>query len=179
MIGGPRRDGSDGGTDGFRAVMTTLPAGVTIVTATAPDGRPRGMTCSSVCSVTLTPPTVLVCMRTASPTLAAVLARRAFTVNLLHDRARAVAELFASAAPDRFDRVHWQRPPEAGGAHLVRAAHAILDCRLSGSAEVGDHVVAFGEVHTILKLSDDLPLMYGYRHYASWPSGFELGTAVR
>ena len=154
--------------DGFRAVMATLPAAVAIVTAVAPDGRPWGMTCSSVCSVTLTPPTLLVCMRTASPTLAAAVSARAFAVNLLHARARPTAELFASAAPDRFDRIRWRRPPDAAGPHLTDA-RAILDCRVSELAEVGDHLVVFGEVAAIHELSDDPPLMYGYRRYASWP----------
>lgn len=164
---------------GFRSVMATLPAGVAIVTAAAPDGRPRGMTCSSVCSVTLTPPTLLVCLRTASPTLAAVVSGGAFAVNLLHGRARPAAELFASAAADRFDRLRWRCPPGAGGPHLVDDARAVLDCRLSESAEVGDHVVVFGEVRAIRGPSDEPPLMYGYRRYASWPAERGPGAAAR
>ncbi|ETK34064.1 flavin reductase family protein [Microbispora sp. ATCC PTA-5024] len=156
--------------DGFRAVMATLPAAVAIVTAAAADGRPWGMTCSSVCSVTLTPPTLLVCLRTASPTLAAVVSGRAFSVNLLCARSYPVAELFASAAADRFDRVRWRRPTGTGGPHLADDARAVLDCRLSESAEVGDHMVVFGEVRAIRRLSDEPPLMYGYRRYAPWPA---------
>ena len=43
--------------------MASFPSGVTIVTAAGGDGRPYGMTCSSLCSVAMTPPTVLVCLQ--------------------------------------------------------------------------------------------------------------------
>src|SRR5439155_979792 len=49
--------------DRFRAMMSAFPTGVAVVTTTDADGRPHGMTCSSVCSVTLEPPTLLVCLR--------------------------------------------------------------------------------------------------------------------
>jgi flavin reductase (NADH) len=42
----------------FRDLMSSFLAGVVIVTGMHPDGAPRGMTCSSVTSVTLLPPTL-------------------------------------------------------------------------------------------------------------------------
>lgn len=163
------------GTAGFRGVMATLPACVAVVTAVAPDGRPWGMTCTSISSVTLKPPTLLACLRAASPTLAAILAARTFTVNLLHHRARPAAELFASAAPDRFERVRWRPGLGAGGPHLLDDARVLIDCRLAGSIPAGDHVITLGEARAIHWLTTDPPLMYGYRHYASWPSEQPLG----
>src|SRR6266540_7393763 len=70
----PRRRAGVPAAD-FQALMASFPSGVAIVTATGSDGKPYGMTCSSLCSVALTPPTLLVCMRNGSPTLDAVLAR--------------------------------------------------------------------------------------------------------
>lgn len=154
--------------DGFRAMMRGFPTGVSVVTALDGAGRPWGMTCSSVCSVTLEPPTLLVCLRDGSPTLDAVLDRRTFSVNLLHGGARAVAELFASGDQDRFDRVRWHTPPD-GGPHLAHAAHTIADCTVGRINQVGTHVVVFGEVTATTTGPDREPLLYGFRQYRTWP----------
>ncbi|MFH9619205.1 flavin reductase family protein [Streptomyces pratensis] len=153
----------------FRSFMTTHPAGVAVVTATGPDGAPWGMTCSSMCSVALRPPTLLVCLRAESPTLAALLQVSAFAVNLLHDQAEPSADLFASGAPDRFDRVEWTRETESGPPHLTEDAHTIADCRVSGTLPVGDHVVVLGEVLQVTTQDGQpsSPLLYGMRRYGS------------
>ncbi len=158
--------------DRFRSLMSLFPTGVAVVTAMDQHGRPWGMTCSSVCSVTVTPPILLVCLREASPTLDAVLRLGTFTVNLLHDRARPVAELFASGTPDRFDRVRWCSELFFGGPHLLDDAHAIADCQVTQTVRVGDHVVVFGEVFRVERQAPAKakPLLYGLRRYSSWPS---------
>jgi flavin reductase (DIM6/NTAB) family NADH-FMN oxidoreductase RutF len=164
----------------FRALMSTFPTGVAVVTSVDASGRPWGMTCSSVCSVSLDPPTLLVCLRRGSPTLNATLGVEAFAVNLLHDRARAVAELFASGDPDRFDRVPWRGQLPAGCPHLVRDAHAIADCRLTRSISIGDHVVLFGEVFRVEREAhrQPAPLLHGLRQYASWRAGAAVHLPV-
>ncbi|MGW1893538.1 flavin reductase family protein [Streptomyces sp. NPDC002004] len=153
----------------FRSLMTRHPAGVAIVTAAAADGDPWGMTCSSVCSVALQPPTLLVCLRAESPTLAALLRTSVFAVNLLHDRAEPAADLFASGTPDRFEKVAWVREPETGVPHLIEDAHTIADCRVSETLSVGDHVVVFGEVFQVETSTNQAssPLLYGMRRYWS------------
>ncbi|MEV0677477.1 flavin reductase family protein [Actinosynnema sp. NPDC050436] len=155
----------------FRTLMSHFPTGVAVITTTAPDGVPRGMTVSSVCSVTLSPPTLLVCLRNGSPTLDAVLGAGAFAVNFLHGDARPVAELFASGAPDRFDLVGWRQPDGAAGPHLVRDAHAVADCRVSRTEPVGDHTVVFGEAYRVAHEAGHLPLLYGLREYQVWQAG--------
>ncbi|MFG2648263.1 flavin reductase family protein [Streptomyces sp. NPDC048436] len=152
----------------MRRLMSGFPTGVCIVTSLH-DGVPWGMTCTSLCSVALDPPTLLVCLRRGSPTLAAVLASRGFAINLLHDEAQSSAELFASGTADRFDRVGWQAGAGACGPHLVHSAHTIADCRVSETSEVGDHVVIMGRVQRISQLQAELPLLYGLRRYATWP----------
>lgn len=155
----------------MRPLMASFPTGVAIVAAVAPDGVPWGMTMTSLCSVTLDPPTLLICLRTGSPTLDAVLDSGAFSVNLLHDRARRTAELFASGAADRFDRVPWTVADGAGGPHLVDAAHTVADCRVVDRSVVGTHTVIFGNVTRLSALRSQEPLLYGLRRYAAWPEG--------
>jgi flavin reductase (NADH) len=152
----------------FRGMMAMFPTGVAVVTTTDDDGLPRGMTCSSVCSVTLRPPTLLVCLRCGSPTLAAVRRNGTFAVNLLHDEARATAELFASGAPDRFDRITWDIGTDSGVPHLVRDAHSIADCQVVRADAVGDHMIVVGEAIRIRHGAGSVPLLYGMRQYRTW-----------
>lgn len=148
--------------------MSSFPTGVAIVAAVEGRDRPIGMTCSSVCSVSLVPPTLLVCLRIGSPTLGAAVSARSFSVNLLHAKAQRTAELFASGAPDRFDRVSWWLDADGGGPHLTADAHTVADCRVSAAEQVGDHVVLFGEVFRVCRRNNASPLLYGLRRYRSW-----------
>jgi len=157
--------------DRLRSLMATFPTGVAVVTTVDENGRPWGLTCSSVVSVALSPPTLLVCVRDGSPTLRALVRRSQFAVNLLHDAARPTAELFASGKPDRFDRIRWRHDPYDAGPHLVEDAHAIADCYVTSTIPVGDHVIVIGEVVRVEHDSSDepTPLLYGMRQYSSWP----------
>lgn len=166
----PRPDPQAAGPAEMREFMTAFPTGVAIVAAVAADGRPRGMTCTSMCSVSLAPPTLLVCLREGSPTLQAVLHRRAFAVNLLDEAGRATAELFASGSPDRFDRTPWSMDAHAGGPHLLGPSHAVADCRLVRAQTVRSHRVLFGEVTRVRTEPTGTPLLYGYRRYGRWPA---------
>ncbi|MGW5049920.1 flavin reductase family protein [Actinokineospora sp. NPDC004072] len=155
--------------DDFRALMAGFPTGVAVVTALAAGGIPWGMTCSAVCSVTVEPPTLLVCLRSASPTLAAVTAAGAFAVNLLDHDARRTAELFASGDPRRFDRVEWTVDAEAGGPHLREDAHSVADCAVARTEPIGDHTIVIGTVTRVLRRGVRRPLLYGLRSYSAWP----------
>ncbi len=158
----------DGTPERFRGFMSGFPSGVAIITTADEQGRPRGMTCSALCSASTQPPTLMVGLRAASPTLRALLASGRFAVNLLHERARETAELFASGDPARFDLVAWESVPGSGGPHLLEAAHAVADCRVSRSVRVGAQRMVFGEPFRIRHLAETQPLLYGLRRYTRW-----------
>jgi flavin reductase (DIM6/NTAB) family NADH-FMN oxidoreductase RutF len=152
--------------DEFRSFMSTFCTGVTIVTAVGRDDRPHGLTCTSLASVTMSPPTLMVCLNTTSGTLGAVRDSGRFAVNLLHERGRRAAEVFSSAAPDRFERIPWQRG-KAGQLWLVEDAFAVAECQVTEAVPVGDHVAVFGEVVTVDQI-EETPLLYGMRRFARW-----------
>ena len=158
----------EAGPDEFRDMMSGFPSGVSVVTALGPDGQPRGMTCSSVCSVSLEPPTIVVCLRHGSPTLDAVLGNEAFALNLLHSRAESVAVLFASGDPQRFDVTPWHSGPMTGSPHLMRDAHSVAECEVTLTQRVGDHVAVFGQTRTITRHHEHSPLLYGLREFRPW-----------
>jgi flavin reductase (DIM6/NTAB) family NADH-FMN oxidoreductase RutF len=153
----------------IRQLMAGFPSGVAIITALDGAGRPRGMTCSSLCSVSLDPPILLVCVRSGSPTHRAVAETGSFAINFLHDGARPGAELFASGAADRFEQVRWTEDDSSAGPHLATLAHSIADCFVINDREVGDHNVVMGQVHRVTQLREQRPLLYGLRRYACWP----------
>lgn len=158
----------------FRTLMARFPTGVAVVAAFDSQGHPRGMTCTSVCSVSVEPPILLVCIRHGSPTLEAILDRAGFTVSLLHVGAESTARLFASGKPDRFDDVRWHAGPGPYGPHFPDDAHATADCHVLRTESVGDHTVVFGTVlqiwpqRAVHQVSQ--PLLYGFRRYEAWPS---------
>jgi flavin reductase (NADH) len=152
----------------FRSLMARFPTGVAVVTAIDEAGRPAGMTCSSLSSVTLRPPTLLVCLRVESATLDAIHSRGTFAVNFLHSHAQRTAELFGSGAPRRFSAVCWAAPGDAAGPHLINDAHSIADCVVSAQVPFSTHVVVFGTVQRISEFGEEHPLLYGRRRYAAW-----------
>lgn len=153
--------------DEYRTLMGGFPTGVVIVTSTGADGTPRGLTCSSLSSVTLRPPTLQVSLTSSSPVLAAIRENDRFAVNLLHARAGDAAAVFASPV-DRFAAVAWRRTHRLGLPWLHRDAFAIAECLVVRTLEVGDHTMLFGEV-TGVDQDDDVPLLYGRRQYSAWP----------
>jgi flavin reductase (DIM6/NTAB) family NADH-FMN oxidoreductase RutF len=154
----------------LRPLMANFPTGVAIVTALGEESTPWGMTCTSLCSVSLDPAILLVCLRNGSPTLEAVRTSGTFAVNLLREEARPTAELFASGAADRFYRIAWCLPVGCSGPHLPVSSRVVADCTVVSSQVVGDHEVIFGEVVAVTRRSTSAPLLYGMRRYASWPA---------
>ncbi|NUT46715.1 MAG: flavin reductase family protein [Saccharothrix sp.] len=153
----------------FRDLMSTFPSGLAVVTATDRDGRPHGFTCTSLCSVGVTPPTLLVCVSDRSGTLAVIRDRGRFAVNLLHSRGRHAAEVFSSGRPERFSALPWEPTGHLGLPHLVAHAHAVVECVVTGTTAASGHVVVLGEVAAMAHRQEP-PLLYGLRRYATWPA---------
>jgi flavin reductase (DIM6/NTAB) family NADH-FMN oxidoreductase RutF len=148
--------------------MGSFPTGVSVVTTVDPDGRPRGMTCSSLSSVSLNPPILSVCLAVTSGTLSALRSHGFFGVNLLGARGGPVARLFADSSLGHFERVPWRPAGEAGLPRLGGDTVAFAACRVADAKLVGDHVVVFGEVFGT-DCAAGPPLLYGRRQFVGWP----------
>lgn len=153
--------------ESYRALMSAFPSGVAVITALGADGRPHGLTCTSLSSVTLSPPTLLACLNTRSGTLEALRAGGCFAVNLLHAQGRRAAEVFSSPVPDRFAQVPWRLTERLRLPWLTEHAFAVAECSLADTSVVGDHAVVFGEVVSVTQV-DDVPLLYGLRQFSAW-----------
>jgi flavin reductase (DIM6/NTAB) family NADH-FMN oxidoreductase RutF len=150
--------------------MGNFPAGVTIVTAMGADGGPRGCTVSSFCSVSLTPPLLLVCIDSGSNTLPAIKHSGGFTVNFLRSEGCDLATRFAGKRPDKFDAVPWRPAPiPEGGPILEDGCCAYSVCRVAELLPAGDHWIFVGAMETGEIWQDRAPLLYCRRTFSAWP----------
>ena len=151
----------------FREVMASFPSGVVVLTAFGDDGRPRGLTVSAFCAVSLEPPLALVCIDRTSNTLPAVQHTGGFTANILAAGREGLARRMATKLSDKFDGLEWRRPESPiGGPVLVAdtAAHAV--CTLRDTVEAGDHWVLIGLVTEGAHEEGVQPLVFTRRRYA-------------
>ncbi|WP_225862099.1 flavin reductase [Ideonella benzenivorans] len=133
----------------FRNGMALLPGAVTVITTDGPEG-PAGFTASAVCSVTDSPPTVLVCMNRSSFAHRFFAANGVLCVNVLSAAQQDVSGLFANrevAMAERFARCPTQTL--ATGAPALAGALVNLDGRIVATHEVGTHSVFIVELQRI------------------------------
>lgn len=133
----------------YRNAISRFLSGVTVVT-TRHAGANHGITASAVCSVTLEPPTLLVCLNRQSATCHAVIGSGRFCVNVLADDQLALAKLFSSKSADKFAEFAAlsDAPCIDGpfGTPILPGALAALECAVTQYSDVGTHRVFFGQV---------------------------------
>lgn len=126
----------------FRRVLGHFPTGVCVVAAF--DGEtPVGMAVSSMTSVSLDPPLVLVCPAGTSTTWPAVRVASRFCISVMASHHEEISRSFSARGTDRFDRIAWH---VRAGAPALDEAVAWLDCRLWAEHPAGDHTIAVCEV---------------------------------
>lgn len=147
--------------------MGSFPSGVVVLTAFGDDGRPRGLTVSAFCAVSLVPPLVLVCIDKMSNTLPAVQHTGGFTANILATGRQQLARRMATKLTDKFDGLAWQRPESPiGGPILASDCAAFAVCTLRDTIEAGDHWVLIGLVNEGRHLEGTTPMIFSRRAYA-------------
>ncbi len=126
--------------------MARLSAGVVVISARTKDGY-RGLTASSLVSISVDPPMVLVGLEREGATRAAVVEGEAFNVSVLTRSQEFIADRFAGRAP-AIDTT-WQEVPHrlgANGIPLIEGCAAWFECRLVDVHPAGDHDICVGEV---------------------------------
>jgi flavin reductase (DIM6/NTAB) family NADH-FMN oxidoreductase RutF len=149
--------------DQFRQLLGRFATGVTVLTARASDGRPVGMTASSVASVSLHPPLVLVSVDRRHEMHAALEGGRHFVLNVLAADQEALSRRFAAETDDRFDRVAYRE--NRHGVPVLDRVVASIECEKHATAPGGDHTIFVGLV-TGGAVTDRRPLLYYRSGYA-------------
>lgn len=149
----------------FRAAMGRTAAGVTVVTTDGEAGR-TGVTVSTLCSLSLEPPSVLFCIHRESRSLPVLVANGVFAANILAGGQQRVADSFAGLIPelreDRFAAGNWDH--RITGAPLPHGALCRFDCRIASVFDFGSHRIVAGEVVDV-EIGDGEPLVYSDRAY--------------
>jgi 3-hydroxy-9,10-secoandrosta-1,3,5(10)-triene-9,17-dione monooxygenase reductase component len=140
----------------FRQAISHLATGVTIIT-TVHEDVPAGMTASAVCSLSMEPVMLLVCVDNRLQTHAALDGSRRFAVNVLGEHDEWLARRFASRGVDKFAGLDVVTDD---GVPVLRAAVATFVCEVVERYPGGDHSIFLGRVRTCEWDSAQRPLLY-------------------
>jgi flavin reductase len=150
----------------FREGMSHIVSAVHVVTTGGPAGR-AGFTATAISSVSDQPPTLLVCMNSASSSASQLADNGLFAVNTLAASQQAIAEAFSGrtglSGDARFSAGQWLH--DAAGVPYLAGAVAVLRCRMTDIHKVATHLVVFGEVYAVETAADEHGLAYLRRHY--------------
>ena len=158
-VGGPSLE------DGFKDAMRRLAGTVTIVTVTN-GGEQHGTTATAVTSLSMNPPSLLVCFNKDSRLHGFLCKSDQFCVNLLHADNIGISQLFASpvSSAERFATGNWQLG-DGEAPYLADAQSSIL-CAKDREIEYGTHTIFIGRVLAVRNRGDIAPLIYCNGRYA-------------
>lgn len=145
--------------DIFKAAMRRLAASVSIVVAKGDEG-PVGMAATSITSLTVDPPAVLVCVNRMTSLHALLVPTAPLSVNLLARHHREVSMAFGGGTPreERFRVGDWQAG--ANGLPMLADAQANLECVIDAMLAYGTHSIVIARVIRA-RVSDTVaPLIY-------------------
>ncbi|EEZ4441159.1 4-hydroxyphenylacetate 3-monooxygenase reductase subunit [Escherichia coli] len=152
----------------FRDAMASLSAAVNIITTEGDTGQ-CGITATAVCSVTDTPPSLMVCINANSAMNPVFQGNGKLCVNVLNHEQELMARHFAGmtgmAMEERFSLSCWQKGPLASLEGEIRDVQAI-----------GTHLVYLVEIKNIILSAEGHGLIYFKRRFH--PVMLEMEAAI-
>jgi flavin reductase (DIM6/NTAB) family NADH-FMN oxidoreductase RutF len=152
----------------FRNAMRQLTGGVSVITA----GRGRdisGMTVTSVSSLSVDPPSLIVSLNRESSSWPLVKRYGFFGVNILTSDQIDIAERFTGKGglkgADRFGGARWTT--RASGVPLLADALAAIDCGVEDVIERHSHAIVIGRVLDVAVSTRTAALAYWQGRYVA------------
>ena len=124
--------------DVMKQVNRQFVTGVTVVTA-MDDETPRGLAVNAFASISLDPPTVMVCVQRTSSTHDCLFATDHLAINILSTRQLDVVNTFAGKSPDKFAGLDWQ--PGPFGSPLIARSSARMEAEIRERLQASTHTV--------------------------------------
>lgn len=148
----------------FKNAMAHLSSAVSVVTTKGPTGR-FGLTASAVCSVSDSPPSLLVCINKSSASHAHFIQNKVLAVNVLASENEAISNIFASKIPaeERFSRGEWDQLKT--GSPILKDTLVSFDCVVNQVQSVGSHDVFICNIVAIAQNEPAQALVYFDRRY--------------
>lgn len=152
---------------GFKKAMRQLAGGVSVITACS-EGARTGMTATSVISVAMEPPELLVSVNEHSSSWPVIQATRRFGVNVLASHQGAVAQRFSgqggTKGEQRYEGAQWHCTPD--GVWLLIGALASFACEVVQIYTHRGHALLIGRVTALnARPPDSGPLLYWQGDY--------------
>src|SRR3712207_5818708 len=142
----------------FRQAMRRVASTVNVITICV-DGNPMGITATAMSSLSLDPPSLLVCINRMAAMHASMEDVSHFAVNVLHADQADLAQMFADRERKALRFVHgWHldcsRPPR------LAEAQASFLCRRIDHHQFGTHSIFIGIVEEAVVRDEVDPLLY-------------------
>lgn len=148
----------------FRSGMSLLASAVNVVTTKGVSGC-YGFTASAVCSVTDTPPTLLVCINKSSNSYKHFIENKILAVNVLGSHHQLVSSAFSSKMnpEERFKHGIWTELKT--GAPVLEDSLVSFDCQIERVQETGTHDIFICRIVAIQQNQQSQGLVYFNRAY--------------
>ncbi len=153
--------------DGFRQAMRGVAGTAHLITASGTDGAWFGMAATAVTSVSMDPPSLLVCVNRDAATRTPIDERGAFCVNVLAEDHQDHCARFgrSDARHSRFTHGEWL---SQDGLPYLADAQAAIFCDVAQRICHGTHIVFIGDVRDIVLPRETVnPVVYLGRAFVS------------
>ena len=158
----------------FRQAFRRWATTVVVVTYRDEEDRPVGMTATSMSSLSVDPPSLLVCINRETRAHPIITKRGAFGIDMLSIGQRPIADHCSAAGRDKLLHPSWLAEDEEGveavsapaGAPAIASPRLVdslahLDCTLDRSFEAFSHTIMVGLIESVWINPRDLPpLLY-------------------
>ncbi|MDI4655323.1 flavin reductase family protein [Xanthobacter autotrophicus] len=151
--------------DQFRQAMRRMAATVSVIT-TCQEGENFGMTASAVTSLSMDPPSLLVCVNKSAGFHDVITSTDHFCVNILRHGQEDISAVFGGKLPhsERFSTGSWSFD---GTVPYLKESQAAIFCRRAGIFEHGTHSIIVGEAVDLIIGHPVMPLIYSDGRYST------------
>jgi flavin reductase (DIM6/NTAB) family NADH-FMN oxidoreductase RutF len=147
-------------TSDFKKAMRRLASTVTIISTADVNGNPYGMTATAVNSLSMDPPSLLICVNHNASIHGPLVARRRFCVNVLTTEHEELVGAFSGKLKGdaRFQVGEWHS--ETTGMPYLDGAQCNLFCDIESEVPFGSHSIVIGRVTAVRVEEEIRPLIF-------------------
>jgi len=144
----------------FKRAMRRLASTVTIITTADINGNRYGMTATAVNSLTMDPPSLLICVNHSASIHAPLTGRGRFCVNVLTTEHEELVTAFSGGLKGdaRFQVGEWRN--EESGMPYLEGAQCNLFCDIDSIVPFGTHSIVIGRVNAVRVEEGIRPLIF-------------------
>ncbi len=157
--------------DTYRGLIGQFATGVTVVTTNV-GGLLHGMTANAVCSLSLEPLQLLVCVDRESNCHRQMQRAEAFGLSILASDQEEISNVFARTTAPAAGSLLGVAFRQGGlGEPLIENALVHIECRIAERIDGGDHIIVIGDVVAGERVRDAEPLLFHGGRYARLAAG--------